>query len=655
MTRLIALICVALTMATSAFAEGRRAFILGNSDYASLPDLENTLADAQAYNDTLGGLGFEVTYHENLDLDRMAGEFASFLATVAPGDKIVFVYSGHGWSDSATNYLIPIDAPIEGSDLKLKGASYALRNGQDGILDQLEESGAILTVAIIDACRNNPFKAPKGRKSVGMTRGLAPIDAPAGTFLIYSAGEGQEALDRLPDDAGDQRLSVFSRTFVPLLASGMALEDAISDAQVATASLAATSDGHLQTPAYYDQSLGKTCLIEGCAAVPVAVKVPPQVEDGPLIKDPPPAVNDQAGKPVLRVDASGGGDYRTITDAINAAADGTRIEIAPGTYTETLSVEKSLDFIGIGGRNQTIITTFDANVFTWFAASGRIENLTLKQTGSSYSAITFESGAADVIGNDMTSAGSAVVTVRGGANPVVTGNDIHDGNESGLFITGEARGTYTQNTIYANRFSGIEVNLGSAPDVRDNVIRNGQSTGIYIHDNATGTYSANLIESNGNAGFYVATQADPDVQNNIVRGNLAAGIVVVDGGLGSFTANIIDANAFAGIEVAREGNPDMRNNTVQNGKTAGVFVTENGKGIYTGNIITGNATAGVITLDGGSPMFTTNSVTGNAFAAVEVQTNGGGTFIENDLTGNGRGAFQTFDDSGKIINKNNKE
>ncbi len=264
-----------VAMAGTAWGEGKRAFVLGNADYAALPDLESTLFDAAAYRDALAGLGYEVSYHENLDLDGMAGAVDAFVASVAAGDRVVFVYSGHGWSDSTQNYLVPTDAPTTGADLKLKGASYPLRNGQDGVLDLLETSGAQLTVAIIDACRNNPFTPPKGRKSVGLTRGLVPIDAPPGTFLIYSAGEGQEALDRLPDDDGDQRLSVFSRSFVPLLASGMALEDAISEAQVATATLAKTNDGHVQTPAYYDQALGKTCLVEGCEIMASASKPAP--------------------------------------------------------------------------------------------------------------------------------------------------------------------------------------------------------------------------------------------------------------------------------------------------------------------------------------------------------------------------------------------
>lgn len=255
---------VACVLATAAAAE-KHAFVLGNAAYTDLSALQNTLDDARAYSEAFKELGYKVSSHSNLGLDDMEDAIATFVAGIDPGDEVIFVFSGHGWSNGSVNYLIPTDAPAQGSDRKLARNSIALRNGDDGVLDDLERSGAGLTVAVIDACRNNPFKPRPGTKSAaGMTRGLAPVTAPQGSFVIFSAGEGQEALDRLPDDPADQKLSVFNRTFLPHLKSGVFLETAISNAQVETAALARKVGGHLQHPAYYDQTLGQTCLTNGC-------------------------------------------------------------------------------------------------------------------------------------------------------------------------------------------------------------------------------------------------------------------------------------------------------------------------------------------------------------------------------------------------------
>lgn len=240
------------------------AFVLGNADYAELRDLQNTHNDAEAYAGVFETLGYDVTYHEDLTLDATEAAFEAFLERLGPGDEVIFVYSGHGWSDGGTNYLVPVDAPSRGRDRQLKRASLALKNGFNGVLDEFEAAGVALTVAIIDACRDNPFAAAPGTKSAAIKRGLAPVEAATGTFVIYSAGEGQEALDRLRSDPPEQKLSVFSRSFIPQLKRGITLERAISQAQVDTAALAKEFEDHDQHPAYYDQTLGETCLSKTC-------------------------------------------------------------------------------------------------------------------------------------------------------------------------------------------------------------------------------------------------------------------------------------------------------------------------------------------------------------------------------------------------------
>jgi TPR repeat protein len=289
------LMLAALLLGSEASAQARRALIIGNGAYETLPHLQNTLDDAEAYRETFDKLGYQISFYTDLDLDGFAQAVESFAGSIQTGDTAVVVYTGHGWSDGRENFLIPTDAPVSGSETKLRGASFPLRDGQNGLLDLIDAAGAGLTVAIIDACRNNPFTAKAGTRSVGYSRGLAPISAPNGSFVIFSAGEGQEALDRLPDDRPDQKLSVFTRNLAPLLQSGAFLEDAIAEAQLETATMAATVDGHLQHPAYYDQTLGKTCLAAQCVDVnqPVA---PPVVPVPPV---PPVAKATDEGNPLI--------------------------------------------------------------------------------------------------------------------------------------------------------------------------------------------------------------------------------------------------------------------------------------------------------------------------------------------------------------------
>lgn len=251
-------------------AQDRYALIVGNAAYENVPRLENTLADAAAYARTFENMGYEVTALSDLDRSGMDFALADFLDQIRPGDTAVFVYSGHGWSDGRTNYLLPVDIEAPKSERRVKASSMPLQNGADGIIDQLRDAGAAVQVAIIDACRNNIFAGKSGTKSLGLSRGLAVERVPQGAFLVFSAGAGEESLDRLPDDNPNEQLSVFTRQFLPKLEAGLYLEDAINDAQLETAQVALRYNGHQQNPAYYDQINGKLCLGANCGAAPTS-------------------------------------------------------------------------------------------------------------------------------------------------------------------------------------------------------------------------------------------------------------------------------------------------------------------------------------------------------------------------------------------------
>lgn len=322
----------------------RLVFIVGNAAYTELPRLENTLSDAKAYQTTFAQLGYTTFYHQDLSLDEMYEAFEEFLVRIKPGDEVAFVYSGHGWSDGAVNYLVPIDAPRGGGDLVLKRRSFALRNGLNGVLDEIEHAEAGFALAIVDACRNNPFEQPKGRKSVRLTRGLSVVKAAQGTFVVFSAGEGQEALDRLPNDPPEQELSVFSRTFIPRLLQGQYLEDAIAQTQLETAKLALQVDGHLQHPAYYDQTLGKTCLSDVCSPDSGAnvsnVVARPRVSSEPLGKI---ALHEARSDNTCAAFRAVARDYRGTDYAVLANYEGASVCALEYPYCDTSNIRELRD------------------------------------------------------------------------------------------------------------------------------------------------------------------------------------------------------------------------------------------------------------------------------------------------------------------------
>jgi hypothetical protein len=92
---------------------------------------------------------------------------------------------------------------------------------------------------------------------------------------MYSAGTGESALDVLNDRDRDPN-SVYTRHLLPLLKTpGLSLTDIAEQVRVSVRAMAATVQ-HRQTPAYYNQLLGRVCLAGGDCAPRVATLPPSQ-------------------------------------------------------------------------------------------------------------------------------------------------------------------------------------------------------------------------------------------------------------------------------------------------------------------------------------------------------------------------------------------
>src|SRR5262245_38312942 len=243
--------------ATLALVPGRRvALVIGNDRYENLPSLQKAVNDARAVRERLAKIGFEVIHAENANRRTMNQKLAELTGKIGRGDTAFFFFAGHGIAVRDSNYLLPVDTPQarEGQE----GLVTREAIGADVILDALQDRGAKVSLLVLDACRDNPFKTANSR-GVGGARGLSQMPAPEGVFVLYSAGFGQSALDRLSDNDKDPN-SVFTRTFVKLLERpGLSLQELAKITQGEVRKLAA-SINHVQMPAYYDQVDGTLTL-----------------------------------------------------------------------------------------------------------------------------------------------------------------------------------------------------------------------------------------------------------------------------------------------------------------------------------------------------------------------------------------------------------
>jgi invasion protein IalB len=250
---LLALILAVFGEAPSASAAKRVALVIGIDAYDNLPTLQKAVNDEKAVAAALAGLGFDVVSGENLTRREMNAKLSELDAKIAPGDTVFFYFAGHGVALGGENYLLLRDLPKphDGEENLVRDEGHSV----DALVRRVQGRGAALSFFVLDACRDNPLAA-SGVRSIGGTRGLTRVDTPNGVFVLFSAGIGQTALDRLGDDDHDQN-SVFTRKLVPLLKTPGLTQVSLAKRVQSEVDALASSVHHPQQPAYYDQIIGE--------------------------------------------------------------------------------------------------------------------------------------------------------------------------------------------------------------------------------------------------------------------------------------------------------------------------------------------------------------------------------------------------------------
>jgi lipoprotein NlpI len=187
----------AVTSTAPSFAAGDRyALVIGNAKYpdAEAP-LKEPINDAREVADELKRDGFNVDIQENLNGDGMRRAFDRLYGKLKPGSVALIFFSGFGVQSNRQSYMIPIDAQIwSEADVRRDGFSL------ETVLGEINSRGAGVKIALVDASRRNPFE----RRFRSFSAGLAPVIAPNGTLVMYSAALSSV----VSDNGGDHSLFV---------------------------------------------------------------------------------------------------------------------------------------------------------------------------------------------------------------------------------------------------------------------------------------------------------------------------------------------------------------------------------------------------------------------------------------------------------------
>jgi Caspase domain/Tetratricopeptide repeat len=248
-------------------AGDRFALVIGNAKYpdAEAP-LKEPINDARDVADELKRDGFNVDIGENLTGDGMRHAFERLYGKVKPGSVALIFFSGFGVQSNRQSYMIPVDAQIwTEADVRRDGISL------ETVLGDINSRGAGVKIALLDASRRNPFE----RRFRSFSAGLAPVIAPNGTLVMYSA-----ALSSVISDSGSDH-----SLFVRELLKEIRTPDLMAEETLNRTRLGVTRASRQEQVPWISSSLAEDFSFTPGGAGPRPSSPPPPVAAAP----PPPA------------------------------------------------------------------------------------------------------------------------------------------------------------------------------------------------------------------------------------------------------------------------------------------------------------------------------------------------------------------------------
>ncbi|WP_420349549.1 right-handed parallel beta-helix repeat-containing protein [Pelagibius sp.] len=247
-------------------------------------------------------------------------------------------------------------------------------------------------------------------------------------------------------------------------------------------------------------------------------------------------------------------DGQSIQAAIDAASDGDTIVVRPGTYAETLDIDKQVTLLGVqsgidpnGDSRTGAETTITGGILLRDGADGTtIDGFTLQEGNGNLqgqkAGIFLASGAADITlqNNILTRSGAVdddgfrgMLTTFNGANTglTITQNSF-TGWHSGVFINpGSTNALISDNTFDGN-FVGMSIDGPDGAVVTNNSFTNNPHEGLGLgpgEANPTVTLDGNSFSDNGalNGGRSIGVYDDIQVTSNVE--NTDAALELIDG------------------------------------------------------------------------------------------------------------------------------
>ncbi|WP_043666726.1 right-handed parallel beta-helix repeat-containing protein [Streptomyces xylophagus] len=180
------------------------------------------------------------------------------------------------------------------------------------------------------------------------------------------------------------------------------------------------------------------------------------------------------------------GEYASLAAALEAAAEGDVLTVAPGTYRENLVVQRQVTLRGPEGSPGSVrIAPLDGVPLT-VRASAIVQDLHVEGQDSAAPALLVEDGAPELTDLRIVTRSASGIEVRGGARPTVRRCTVDNPAGIGIAVLDGGGGVFEECEVVSAGQAGVAVRGGGHPRLERCRIHHASGVGL----SATGENSA---------------------------------------------------------------------------------------------------------------------------------------------------------------------
>ncbi|AGS67904.1 right-handed parallel beta-helix repeat-containing protein [Streptomyces collinus] len=221
------------------------------------------------------------------------------------------------------------------------------------------------------------------------------------------------------------------------------------------------------------------------------------------------------------------GEYASLAAALEAAADGDVLTVAPGTYRENLVLQRAVTLRGPEGSPGSVRIAPADGVPLTVCASAVVQDLHVEGQDAAAPALLVEEGTPELMDLRIVTRSAAGIEVRGGARPTVRRCTVDNPAGIGIAVLDGGGGVFEECEIVAAGQAGVAVRGGAHPRLDRCRVHHASGTGLTVtgENSALEAFGCEVYEVRG-AGVQVTQRATAHLTDCDVHRTTADGVTL---------------------------------------------------------------------------------------------------------------------------------